>query len=150
MKQVTVVGIGSPHGADQFGWQVIDNLKQYHAVQTLSYPRIQLIACDRPGLSLLEYIKGSSLAIIVDAIDGGKAGNIRCLQQEQLMLNDQSISTHYAGVADALQLGEKLKLLPDEVVLYGIEMGVNHDEIDIYEAKVKQIAKLILSKIEES
>ena len=149
MKPITVVGIGSPFGADRIGWEVVEYLKNDHALQTLCENRVCLLACDRPGLLLLEYIKNTSLAILVDAIDGGEAGKINYLQQDQLLLSKQNLSSHSAGVADALKLGDKLNLLPDDVVLYGIEVGKNRGQFNISREKIEQIVQLIIDEIED-
>lgn len=149
MNEITVIGIGSPHVGDQVGWQVVDYLKQDHALQTLSEERIKLITCDRPGLSLLDYLQGTRLAILVDAIDGGEAGNIRCLQQEQLLSDDGRFSSHSLGVADALKIGEKMDMLPETVVLYGMEVGDGRDQGDECQEQIEEMAKNIIARIEE-
>lgn len=127
---VTVMGIGSPFGMDRLGWQVVENLK-------LQFPKaieanVNLLCCDRPGMALLNYIKDADLAILVDAVMGGTPGIIRQLeidQLEQLELSDSQFSSHDIGVAETLTLGAKLNMLPERIVLYGIEVG---ESLQIY------------------
>ena len=116
-----IIGIGSPYGADQLGWQVVDQLKTRQAV--LSKPNIRLETCDRPGTLLLDYMKGVQKAILIDAIEGGTSGNMRMVDKQELLDEATPHSSHQLGVAEAILLGEKLHLLPQEMVLLGVETG---------------------------
>ena len=123
MTELAVIGIGSPHGADQLGWQVIDRLRQHPVIQALDPGMRVLHRCDRPGLSLLEYLRGTDTAILIDAVAGGTAGRLVRLNRDQLMVSPTAFSSHTAGVAEALALGETLRLLPAQLVLHGMETG---------------------------
>ncbi|MGD8560012.1 MAG: hydrogenase maturation protease [Gammaproteobacteria bacterium] len=118
-----VVGVGSPFGADRWGWQVIEYLKQRQSQSAETNSAVQLVYCDRPGLALLYLIKDAELAIVVDAVAGGTAGTVRELNMDQLMVNERQFSSHDVGVADTLRLGDKLNMMPKQFVLYGIESG---------------------------
>ncbi len=135
-----IIGIGSPYGADQLGWQVVDQLKTRQAV--LSTRNIRLETCDRPGTLLLDYLKGVQKAILIDAIEGGTSGNVRTLNKQQLLHQYTVRSSHEFGVAETITLGEKLNLLPEELVLYGVETG------DI--AQQKQISMEVINSIANS
>jgi len=147
MKDIVVIGVGSPHGYDQLGWKVIDYLKKDHTLQTLCNERVRLIACDRPGLMLLEYIKAARWAILVDAIEGTDAGKIHCLQQDQLLSSENQLSSHSLGVAEVLKLGAKLNLLPEKIILYGVEAGDINNHSSIRGKEVAELARLIVDRI---
>ena len=62
MKGV-VIGIGSPLGADQAGWRVVEQLQQlqqHHSIRDLD--SLQL---DRPGVALLQQMRGYQQVILV-------------------------------------------------------------------------------------
>lgn len=120
---MVVVGVGSPQGADRFGWQVIEYLANESGLGDLAPGRISLVASDRPGSVLLELIKDAELALIVDAIEGGEAGRIVRLDQQELFVNHRNVSSHSFGVAEALALGQAIDMLPRRVVLFGVETG---------------------------
>lgn len=116
-----IIGIGSPFGADQLGWQIIEQLEQRQL--PLLSNEVQLQACDRPGTLLLEYFNKADTAIVIDAIEGGVADNIRLVNKTQLMDAHKLQSSHQLGVAETIALGEQLDLLPDNLFLIGIETG---------------------------
>lgn len=149
MTAITVIGIGSPHGADQTGWEVIECLKQEHTLQTLFPERITLISCDRPGTILLDYLKDADLAVLVDAIEGGTAGNRRRLTKDEILIAPSSISSHVVGVAEALALGDKLDILPEQIVLFGLETGNQANGYIPGEDVIKQLANSIVAELED-
>ncbi|MCI0505536.1 MAG: hydrogenase maturation protease [Gammaproteobacteria bacterium] len=123
MKPVAIIGIGSPYGADQTGWRAVEFLKQDHALQILSDNQIKFMNCDRPGLTLLDYVADSDCAILIDAIEGGDRGNVIRVEKNQLLHDSVGFSTHTLGVVEALTLGTQLNVLPQTIELIGIEVG---------------------------
>ena len=140
-----IIGIGSPYGADQLGWQVVDQLKSQQAV--LSKRNIRLETCDRPGTLLLDYMKGVQKAILIDAIEGGMPGNLRTVDKQELLNQATPHSSHQLGVAEAILLGEKLHLLPQAMVLLGVETG---DAAEHYQVSIEVINSIANSVIEET
>jgi hydrogenase maturation protease len=123
MKPITIIGIGSPFGADQVGWQLTDILKKDHSLQTLTNGQIRFVICEHPPLVLLDYIADAAYVILIDAIEGGQRGNIVHVTQHQLLDIDAVFSTHDLGVKEVLLLGHQLDALPRHVELYGVEVG---------------------------
>ena len=78
MKQATVVGIGSPFGADQLGWQIIEELRQHPKLKAWPEKQVQLLYRDRPGVSLIQDLKNSQYAILIDAVDDEAAEPGNC------------------------------------------------------------------------
>jgi hydrogenase maturation protease len=125
MNRIKVIGIGSPFGDDQLGWQVIEEMQQDTVSQSKrdnqSKIKLSFIQTDRPGTHLLELIKNTDIAIIVDAIDQKDcAGQIQEFDRAQLINVDQPISSHAIGVSEALSLGQAIGGLPEEIILFGI------------------------------
>ena len=120
MKRIKVIGIGSPFGQDQLGWQVIDQLRHNLADQ-IHGRQIKFIQSDRPGLRLLDLVKDTDMAILIDAIDNKEcAGEILKLDRTELLNTDQTLSSHAIGVSEALSLGAVLGELPEELVLFAM------------------------------
>ncbi|GGK65650.1 hydrogenase maturation protease [Amphritea balenae] len=100
--KIKIIGLGSPHGDDQAGWEVIRLLQQ----QTLP-ENVELLALDRPGLALPNYFDGADKVILIDACDAGwMLGEWQQFSLEQLLdcAGLQGGSSHQLGVADSLQL----------------------------------------------
>lgn len=122
---ILVIGVGSPFGADRFGWQVIEELETRG---DLACDEIRLESSDRPGTLLLDYMQGVRKAILIDAITGGTPGNVRIIDKTQLIEQSSIHSAHQFGVAETISLGETLNLLPDEIILIGVETGNKPDQ----------------------
>lgn len=123
MTAVTVVGVGSPHGADRYGWQVVDRLAEEIGPESPGSAGVRLVTSDRPGLALLDLIRDARTAIIVDAVAGGEQGRVVCLDKHQLLVECANLSTHAFGVAEALALGQVADVLPIDILLVGLETG---------------------------
>jgi len=125
MRRIKIIGIGSPFGQDQLGWQVIELL------ETLMTPtekqHVQLIKTDRPGIQLLALLKNVDIAILIDAIDdSSKTGQIINLDKSQLLLQNKPFSSHALGVSEALRVGDALKELPKLLRLFGLCININN------------------------
>lgn len=123
MKNVCVLGIGSPFGDDQLGWEVVDALSNDNSLQKYMPQSLQLNKLDRPGLLLLSYLQDVDTVIIIDAmVSDGKVGMIHRLCNQEITLMKNLISSHHISIPEALKLGDKLNMLPRKIVLYGIEI----------------------------
>ena len=142
-----VIGIGSPFGADQLGWQIIEQLEYRRS--SLFNNDIQLEACDRPGTLLLEFFSKTDTAIVIDAIEGGLAGNIRIVDKAQLIETQALQSSHQLGVAETITLGAQLKLLPNKLVLIGIETGTAIKPYTLTSASLETITATVAATILE-
>lgn len=124
MIKTRIIGIGSPFGSDQFGWQVIDHLEQKMLLSHEPPTEIELLSVDRPGVNLLSCFDDIDFAIVLDAIafssqtDMAMNSIIR-LGIQDLLGQETALSSHSTGVAETLCLGDKLDLLPDKLVLIG-------------------------------
>ena len=119
---IAVIGIGSPFGKDQLGWQVINQLQNKQSQNN----DIDLIVEDRPGLNLLNRMQGYNRVILVDALIGENQNDdvIHQLNKQQIIsLSQPTISSHAAGVAETIALGEAVGQLPNELLLVGAEVS---------------------------
>jgi hydrogenase maturation protease len=113
-----IIGIGSPFGADQAGWRAIDLLGD------AGLPHTELIKLDRPGSELLRYFEDAPEVVLIDAVLADQTpGTAVRLDQHALSLAACRTSSHGFGVAESLQLAERLELLPARLLLIGIQVG---------------------------
>jgi len=124
MIELHILGIGSPFGDDQLGWEAIQLLQQSPVLQPFIPRRLQLTRCDRPGMQLLELMRTAQTVFLIDAVKtGSPLGTIHCFQNKDIETVSNALSTHAFGVAEAIKIGAALNTLPQTIILYGIEIG---------------------------
>jgi hydrogenase maturation protease len=115
-----VIGLGNPlRGDDGVGVRVAQIL----AEQTLP-PGVEVVDGGTQGLGLVNLMEGWQRVILVDAAEVGKGPGqfVRFLLDEaQLLGDDQHVSVHAAGLRDALLLAQALKMLPGEIIIFGVQ-----------------------------
>ena len=117
LPEVLVVGVGSDHGDDQVGWRVVESL--------WLHPHFAGRAIAVSELTRLIYqLDGCTQLVIVDACQSGApVGTITRLAWPDCRIELQhGRSSHGIGVCEALRLAEQLGLLPERVVLLGVEV----------------------------
>ena len=126
MPTIKIIGLGNAFRADDaVGIVVARQLIPYKS------PSVSIIEGGLAGLTLLHEMEGTDKLILIDAVSSqSEAGNIVrfTLPQDlhtigQLTWGSSISSTHAFGLGEALTLANTLQLLPQEVILYGIELG---------------------------
>lgn len=114
---IRVVGLGSPFGADRAGWWVVDGLRGRVPAQ------IDLVALDRPGAALINWMAGVDHLVVIDAVvDGGPPGRILRISPQQLDDGQGVLTSHQLALTATLQLARTLKTLPSRVEIYGVSI----------------------------
>ncbi len=111
-----VVGIGSPHGDDRIGWQLVQEV-------AAARPALGATVLVSP-LDLLEVSLDCRLLIVVDACrTGAPVGSV--IERVWPWEADTAVehSTHGVGLTAALTLAASLGRLPAAVRLFGVEAG---------------------------
>src|SRR5262245_42204459 len=100
---VRVLAVGSPHGDDRAGWEVVERLCRERR------PGIEAAVLSEP-LRLMEHLDGCGRLVIVDACrSGAEPGKVvRLNWPDGRLANSAGPSTHGFGVATALALAEAL------------------------------------------
>jgi hydrogenase maturation protease len=115
-----VLGIGNPlMGDDGVGNQVIELL----AERALP-PNVKIEDAGLPGWGLPTWFEGWSNVILVDAVQMDRLpGSWRRFRPEELqvVLENDALSLHQPDLACGLALAQALDLLPENLVLYGVE-----------------------------
>jgi hydrogenase maturation protease len=117
---VVVMGVGNRMmGDDAVGPVVLDRLAG--RIQET----IVLVESVGDATHLLDTWRDTRLAVVVDAVvTGGVPGTVHRIDGlEGLPASWRSASTHLVGVAEAIELARAIGVLPDELVVYGIEIG---------------------------
>ena len=147
-----VIGLGNPlRGDDGVGVRVIQVL----ATQALP-PDVQLADGGTQGLGIINLMEGQQRVIVIDAADVGRAPGefVRFALDEARLLGDgQHLSVHAAGLRDALLLAQALNVLPDEVVIFGVQPASLEwdDELSQeVEATVPNLVAAVLAEIADS
>lgn len=115
-----IIGLGNPlRGDDGVGVRVAEAL----ATQTLP-DDVEVVDGGTSGLGIVSLFEGRQRIIVVDAADVGRDPGqfVRFTPAEARLLgDDQHLSIHAAGLRDALLLAQALKVLPDDVVIFGVQ-----------------------------
>jgi hydrogenase maturation protease len=129
-----VIGLGNPlRGDDGVGLRAIELL----AAQTLP-PEVEVADGGTQGLGIVNLMEGRRRVILVDAADVGKAPGqySRFALHETHLLDDpdlsanngglnaggrKNLSIHAAGLREALLLAHALKMLPESVIIFGVQ-----------------------------
>ena len=124
MTAIRIIGIGSPFGDDQIGWEAVEAIRASGLLGRFPQGLVSVQTCDRPASGLLMLMEGAAHVILIDAMRSGAVpGTIRRLQDEEIEMEAGLLSSHGFGVAESLALGRTLGMLPARLVLYGVEMG---------------------------
>jgi hydrogenase maturation protease len=134
MRRLILLGIGSPFGDDTLGWQLLDVL----AEQGLELPgwQVTYAKADRPGPGLLEHLKDTDAAVLLDAMQADDPpGTVRLVEPAQLASHPSLTSSHAMGVAESLALGRQLRMLPPKLHILGIQMGAQPGPDEVAQAR---------------
>ncbi|HYB90121.1 MAG TPA: hydrogenase maturation protease [Candidatus Binataceae bacterium] len=116
---IRIIGIGSPFGDDACGLEVARILAEAPP------PNCEVIVADRPGVSLLELMRGIDAAILIDAVrSGARAGTLHELSFDDVArCAARFVSSHDMGVAEAVALARKLGCAPERGKIFAIEIA---------------------------
>ncbi len=113
-----LVGIGSPHGDDRVGWEIVkrvgERLGSGHAVR-----------CARTPAELLDWLEGIDTLDVCDAVSGGLAvGSVCCWKWPAPEIERVPFSgSHDLALPAVLALAEGLGRLPAQLRIWGVGIG---------------------------
>lgn len=151
MKKVMIIGIGSPFGDDQIGWKVSQQIKDYPPLKYLLKQAVSVVDYDRPGVRLLEHMRGADIVYLIDGVVSDKpVGTIYRLVNHEIETFMPVLSSHMIGLAETLKLGRVLNELPAMIILYGIEIrSIASSEVSELFALNKSITDVVQSLANE-
>jgi len=149
LAKTLVLGLGNILLGDEgVGVRVIERLQERY-----EFPEeVQVVDGGSGGLGLLYFFEGVSRLVIVDAV---KAGNepgtlIRLKGDEIPAFLSPKISPHQEGLADLLFAAKVTGILPEEIVLWGIEpakLDIGLDLSPVVAAKVDELAEKVVEEL---
>ena len=117
-------------------------------------PSVTLVESVGDATHLLETWRDAELAVIVDAVvSGGVAGSIQRIDGMRGFPSTwRSASTHLVGLAEAINLGDAVDVLPGAMVIYGIEIDRVEPGVDLspeIDRAVDEVTASILALCED-
>lgn len=120
-QRTLFAGIGSPHGDDQIGWLVADQLRD------VARKGVEIKQASTPS-HLLDWLNGVDQLVICDAYlartDGGQAEKDAVLHRWEWpalqVASLRSAGSHAFGLPQVLELARQLGKLPLTVVVFGV------------------------------
>jgi hydrogenase maturation protease len=127
-----VLGVGNPLcGDDGVGARIVEMLEQPGSVSGRTLPPGTCVQdAGLPGWGLPSWLEGWSRVFLVDAVDMGlEPGAWRrfCPEEVKYNLEDEAfsqsefLSLHQPDLACGLALAQALNLIPEELVIYGVQ-----------------------------
>jgi hydrogenase maturation protease len=120
--RIIILALGNPlRGDDGVGQAVVECLQRAGLP-----PGVAVLDGGTAGLETVLLLQGYDRALIVDAAEmnrpPGKWERFTTAGVE-LQADDlhARVTVHYAGLAEALELGKALGILPAEIVIYGVQ-----------------------------
>lgn len=112
-----MVGLGSPHGSDRLGWDLVQLLQE-------TRPEAWTIRMARVPTDVLDWLEGCQRLHLVDACPMfEQLGRVhRLLWPDAQILRNRTTTSHDYDVPQVLQLAQSLGQLPPEVVIWAIEV----------------------------
>lgn len=148
MTSIRILGIGSPFGDDRLGWMAIDLLIKHKKIKALNNC-VYLEKTDRPGLNLLTLLHDAKTVFLVDAVKlGAPLGTIHRLENREIERLIAPVSTHQIGIGEALRMGRMLNQIPDNIILYGVEIAEVCIKVKI-SSQVSQALKTLVEQLAE-
>ncbi|ARB93718.1 hydrogenase maturation protease [Legionella longbeachae] len=145
MSFIKVLGIGSPFGDDQAGWEVAEALKRQLAACTAISAHVHIERIDHPGIRLVELLRTSDTVFLIDAVRSNSTlGTIHQFTNEDIVDSAPKFSTHNIGVLQALQIASALNELPNHLLFYGIEINTITLDTILSEEVKSAIARLTI------
>ena len=145
-----ILGLGnSLRGDDGVGPAVIEWLDQ-----RVLPAGVEAIDGGTAGLDIVSTLMGHERAVIVDAANIGRAPGawVRVTPDvTRLKDHDTTLSLHSAGLAEALALGAALNVLPQAIIIYGVQpqnLDWAPQLSDEVRAAVPEVGQAILREME--
>lgn len=115
-----VIGLGNPlRGDDGIGIRAVEALVE----QSLP-DDVEVVDGGTGGLGIVNLMAGRRRLIMVDAADMDRDPGqfVRfTLDEARFLGDDQHLSIHASGVRDALLLAQALQILPEQVIIFGVQ-----------------------------
>mgnify|MGYP002640210756 CR=1 FL=1 len=118
-QQRLLIGVGNTFRSDDGVGRVLA-----HQIAEMDLPGVDVVEATGEGAALMDAWQGYARVYILDAVSSGAIpGTIYRIEahREPVPTGFFHYSTHAFSVAEAIELARSLDLLPERLILYGIE-----------------------------
>lgn len=119
---VQIIALGSPFGADRIAWSALESLERTGFADRFPPDTVHLQSCPSPA-QLPAMILPDARLVILDALEGIEAGEVRRLSPEELEQGDCHAGSHGLTLMAVLPLIRELYGEKAEPLIIGIGMG---------------------------
>jgi hydrogenase maturation protease len=139
-----IIGIGSPHGDDQVGWLIAEEL-QHQKIDGLIVHKAQL------PLDILDHVEGVEWLGICDACQGlGCDGKWQQWTWPDPNIAQQKFAgSHDISLTGTLELAARLKRLPTTVTIWGVEISRCAPESEVSPSVLAAISQITDAMVRE-
>lgn len=141
---IRVIGLGSPFGDDRAGWELTEALRGRVPAA------VDLVALDRPGAALVNWMQGVDWLVLVDAyLAPAELGRFRHVDPGTLPSQGAAWSSHGLDLPATLALAGQLDSLPARLDLYAIAIddpGAGERSAAV-SAAVRDLAERLAAKL---
>ncbi len=152
MKKIVVLGVGNRlMGDDGFGPRVIEELQKRDVPSN-----VELMDAGVGGMAILSWIEGADKVVIIDSVQTNNEppGTVYRFTDKELPPSDMfMLSLHDLNLVDTINIGRVVQKMPDEIVIYGVEVKRVAEFVDgltpEVEAAMKEVIDLVLEEIKK-
>jgi hydrogenase maturation protease len=140
--EIGIIGVGNILLMDEgVGPKVVEILQKNYKFE----PEIEIIDGGTLGLDLLPYIEKFKKILLIDIVDFHKEpGYIGILRGEEIPpYLKTKLSLHHVGVQDLLEIARLMGMMPEELVLVGIQPEVIDMGLDLSQTLKVKLNKLV-------
>jgi hydrogenase maturation protease len=150
MTETLVLGLGNILLGDEgVGVKVVERLLEQY-----DFPEgVRVMDGGTLGLDLLPYVEDASRLLVIDAVQARKPpGTLVRMAGDEIpvFLDASKVSPHQEGLQDLLAVAVLKGYLPDEVVLWGVQiesLGVGLDLSDAVGGQVDALVGKVLAEL---
>jgi hydrogenase maturation protease len=150
-EDILVLGVGNTlMGDDGVGIRVVEMLADEDIP-----PNVVLKEAGLPGWGLPSWFEGMSTVLLIDAVQmGQEPGSWKRFNTDdlQIVMENNTLSLHQNDLACGLALSQAMNLMPENLLLYGIEPANTAPGDDLspeVEASLPELIKNILLDLEK-
>jgi hydrogenase maturation protease len=123
-RPILIAGVGSEYGSDDSAGLIAARRLRIALASGALRDEVRVVEETGHLTSLMEHWKGIATAVIIDAAVTGRSPGGFIRYEDDSLLKDEACrfaSTHGFGVLDAIEIAKHLGVLPNRVIIYGIE-----------------------------
>jgi len=129
--RAAVIGVGSSHGADRLGYEVVQRLEK---IDSLQQADVVVHYLDHFDMSFIKHIETVEQIIFVDAVQSGRAmGSLIMLNGKDIVAPQASLSSHEVGLCEYILWLQAM--LGDRVDISVVGLDTGNDEDWCYQEK---------------